>query len=364
MLKVFLRTAEKEYSVDFPKYRLNNEKWQHVAVTFHPDHGLILFYQGRVKNLDLDGRKNLFTKNVYEWFSIGRAMQCKDDFFVGSIDEVVIYQRRLTETEIYQIFTSVPPSCDDCDLNAECLGGSGQCKCKDKYIGDGLTCDIQFQSSTSTIPTPNFRWPIDKIVSRRIVGNAPLDVRENMVLSDGIRGRAIAFNGRRNWLDAGSFRGKCFSRPDACSNGFTISYWMKYHGRGKRPNFILSSGGQSTSKSTGIASIVNGLEMSNFVQTFTTQYSASVPVEKGAWQHIVMRWNKNNGLTIFVNGKKTAENPLGINRIVPKEGRTHLVFGKPNDLFVYNGRFELDGLNIWLEYLSDEQANTVYKSGS
>ncbi|CAD5123995.1 DgyrCDS12301 [Dimorphilus gyrociliatus] len=364
MLKVFLRTSEKEYSVDFPKYRLDNEKWQHVAVTFHPDHGLFLYYQGRVKNLDLDGRENLSAKNIYDWFSIGRAMQCNDDFFVGSIDEVAIYQRRLTETEIYQIFTSVPPSCDDCDPNAECLGDNGICKCKDKYLGDGLTCDIQFQSPSLIVPAANFRWPVDKIVSKRIVGNAPLDVRENMVLSDGIKGKAVAFNGRRDWLDAGSFSGKCFSSPDACLGGFTMAYWIKYHGRGNRPNFIHSSGGQPLSKSTGLAAIVNGLELTNFVQTFTTQYSAAIPVPKGVWQHIVVRWRKDIGLNIFVNGKKTAEDIIGTNRAVRKEGKTHLVFGKPNDLFVYNGRFELDSLNIWLEFLSDEHINTVYNSGT
>ncbi|XP_077867573.1 uncharacterized protein LOC144356754 [Saccoglossus kowalevskii] len=367
LLKAIVRYGEREYSVDMPSNVLNVPIWHHIAITASPLNGLMMYYKGQPFNWDYFGRTSpRGSDDVLTNFTIGKANGDQAARFVGEIDEVAIWYQPLKADEIYQIFRAVPPDCQDCDHRATCEDGVG-CVCAIGYIGDGYMCykdyDFAQDLQLSPVPVPLYFWPMDIIQDQSIVGSSPVITKGQMLVSNGVEDGAVSFNGRRDWVKVGNFRGQCLSYPDACSNGFTISFWMKFYGRGvdRFKNFILSTGAQADDH-TGL--YMYALQGNHFigVQTTAMMYQITYPYNTLYWSHYVIGWSTENGLNLYIDGEIVASS-LGEPKHVSLNRKSVFAVGKPNHFNTWNGRFVMDNLAVWDQELEADQVDAVMMGG-
>jgi Concanavalin A-like lectin/glucanases superfamily len=99
----FETESGKNFQVSSP-IKYNDVKWHYVLLT----------YNGSLLRLDVDG-KQISTKNTNEAIPdttgdqplrIGANSLDKDKFYSGSIDEVIVWNRGLTDSEISQIYNN------------------------------------------------------------------------------------------------------------------------------------------------------------------------------------------------------------------------------------------------------------------
>lgn len=87
-----------------------------------------------------------------------------------------------------------------------------------------------------SLPTPEWYcgsvsyWPFESLSDRVIrdwTGNNNGKINGTFRLVNGIVGSAIELTGKYSWIDFGLLPGTCLNQPESCSEGFTISFWLK-----------------------------------------------------------------------------------------------------------------------------------------
>jgi serine/threonine protein kinase len=79
--------------------------WHHYAVTYHPDHGAVIYQDGKMQ-YHQPGMRGQLPAVTDVPFVIG-ATEADHEYFAGSLDEVRIYDRALTIAEI-QVLAALP----------------------------------------------------------------------------------------------------------------------------------------------------------------------------------------------------------------------------------------------------------------
>ena len=115
------------------KTDVTDGRWHHIALT----------YDGHIARLYVDGVLEVHQKKVYATTSIGRVyigstVYGSEEYFPGLIDEVAVYSRALTPSEIRAIFTS--RSAGKCLPVLECVPPPDGLT--NWWTGDGNTDDI------------------------------------------------------------------------------------------------------------------------------------------------------------------------------------------------------------------------------
>ncbi|XP_064611242.1 uncharacterized protein LOC135475322 isoform X2 [Liolophura sinensis] len=337
MLKATLRTNEVECTTDLPPSLFTDSaRFYHVAVIYSTEVCLTMYYQGEPLDNDVHGRPNENKgSRTRDSFILGKSFDVTGHELRGTLDEVQFWTESLSAADVQQVFRSVPLSCSDCDPNADCSVQG--CTCKPGYQGDGFTCGKEKAAADSSTDSAAIYLPLDE-------GQDP-----ELQATTGMIGSAISFDGRRDWINAGNFSGKCLSKPDNCEDGFTIAYWMKYFGRGDRPNYVLSSAAQG--RATGVDVYIDGDKMNVSVLTTTRHFTAILPISTNQWVQYSIVWNQTGGLKVFVNGQLMEDVTQPKPVTLSETENTELRIAQPNNCFVLNGRFILDDVTVWLESL-------------
>ncbi|XP_077998339.1 uncharacterized protein LOC144451387 isoform X2 [Glandiceps talaboti] len=367
MLKTFLRYGEKEYTVDMTSDMLKSPIWHHIAISGSKSNGLLMYYKGQPFNWDYYGRDAQTPDDEgSSSFNIGKSNDARFSSVVARLDEVAVWYHILSDNEVYEIFRAVPDDCQDCDSFATC-DGQQQCICNADFVGDGCTCQINSEFSAGLdlvpLPIPMYFWPMDIIQSNQVQGSEPIFSEGEMLVSNGIEEGAVFFNGRRDWLNVGDFRGKCLSYPDDCVEGFSYAFWMKFYGRAVDTvkNFILSSGAQAPAQ-TGISMYAEGIDYYLAVQDTAYRYEITQPFQTRYWHHYVITWSKTDGLKLYIDGDLIAESK-GKAHTAIRNSPNNLAIGKPNHANVWNGEFIMDNLAIFEQPLQMEEVQSVFLGG-
>lgn len=196
--------------------------WHHLAGTYHPDRGIVRLY--------LDGRRvdraSAEVSVVSEGFlALGGFAHKNKNFFRGSLDEVRVYSRALTDSGVKTLADTTPAVPTVCSTDSAV----------DSF-------DLTSLTKTDTAPDPSdgeglvAHWPLDD------TGETVVDVRNGLdgerlgATSDrpGVRGAAFEFDGRDDRVRL----------PDdpllEGTGGFTVSAWVRPDER--RRQYVVDKG--------------------------------------------------------------------------------------------------------------------------
>ena len=87
-------------------------------------------------------------------------------------------------------------------------------------------------------------WPMEVVSSSEIIGGSlPVSPhRGQMSLVPGVRLNAALFDGSTSGILTDS-RDTCFTNPDLCTEGMTMSFWVKFMSSPSNEYYLLSNGG-------------------------------------------------------------------------------------------------------------------------
>ncbi|CAH1803009.1 unnamed protein product, partial [Owenia fusiformis] len=128
----------------------------------------------------------------------------------------------------------------------------------------------------------------------------------NAKLVEGKVGKGINLNGVNQWIDLGQHGDECFGNLEMCPHGYTLSMWLKV-GPNNAPEMYYFSSVEQNGTSYGI--ILQSLD-GKFVVKFSTKnkiwrvdYAGQM---KGQWYHVVLTWNREDGLHLWIDGHAVA----------------------------------------------------------
>ena len=96
---------------------------------------------------------------------------------------------------------------------------------------------------------------------------------------------------------ASSLVDDCISNPTLCTQGLSLSMWIKFEAGG----YILSSGAQSN-HATGLALSFQSGRFKLLVATTSREYQLMIDSVPRTWYYFTITWSKKSGLAYFVNG--------------------------------------------------------------
>jgi hypothetical protein len=107
-------TSVGPFSTDWTVNQMQTDTWYHLSFILHSDNTVTAYLNGVLLG-SKTGRHNDYSSRV---FNIGRGYDRGDygpfTYFDGSIDEVMIFNRALTEQEIMNLYTSELPNPPEC----------------------------------------------------------------------------------------------------------------------------------------------------------------------------------------------------------------------------------------------------------
>ncbi len=156
-------------------------------------------------------------------------------------------------------------------------------------------------------------FPFDIIENGNVVGDINATLYNNPLQVDGIRGRALAFDGTNQYADFGDQTSRCFGHVSLCLYGFTTMMWLNISAASFVPGseFLFSNGGHTSTVSRGGIAVL----VQNSLLYVTVRHGQQglhwrindVSVPSDTWFHLGIIWTQENGLKIYINGTKVAE---------------------------------------------------------
>ncbi len=123
---------------------INNNEWTHIVITTSVSNKKISLYKNGAY-VSNNTNPSLISTNNNQPLRIGYAMDAANDYFKGSIDELRVYNRVLSDAEIGELYSE-----GICEPN-ECLVGSSDCSVAD-CCGNNM-CDSGVGENCSSCAT-------------------------------------------------------------------------------------------------------------------------------------------------------------------------------------------------------------------
>lgn len=93
------------------------------------------------------------------------------------------------------------------------------------------------------------------------------------------------------------FSDDCLSNPSLCTQGLSLSMWIKFEAGG----YIISSGAQSN-LATGLSLSFQAGQFKLLLATTTREYELIISSVPTTWYHFTITWSEEYGLGYYVNG--------------------------------------------------------------
>ncbi|MBI4661362.1 MAG: carbohydrate-binding protein, partial [Verrucomicrobia bacterium] len=391
---------------------ISPSQWQHIAVVYTPTN--IEFYKNGVRFSFGAAPVGQSTGNKLQ---IGRNPGF-GEYFMGRIDEVAVYDRALSPTEIAAMFAA--GSAGKCKLTADCppisispsvlpgadlgrvyrqtltaSGGSGAPFTFSSTLPPGMTLTTNgVLSGTPTnlgVHTLNIRvtdaagcsqvlslslvvterpavcvdrpqglvawWPGNGNVNE-IVGTSAGVLSGNLAFKSGQVAQAFEFDGVDDEVKVAASADLNVGSGD----GLTIEAWINPADANQKPIVEWNSG-----SAFGVHLWIYGgpgALFANLVGTSGASHSLQAPVETikaGNFQHVALTYDKRTGLaSLYRNGVGIVEQNLGA--FVPQT-TTDLYFGRrasSGDRF----RGLIDEISIYNRALSEQEVAGIFNAGS
>ncbi|XP_071784801.1 uncharacterized protein [Asterias amurensis] len=120
-------------------------------------------------------------------------------------------------------------------------------------------------------------------------------------------------NGSDDCVNFGDFSGHCVSEPSLCSDGLTVSLWIRLtedEVKEPGPVYILSSGPPD---SIGISIYRDTRKLGFIVNDGTTEWSEEVTdaVPANLWKNIALAWSATTGMSVFIDAVRQVDSTTG-----------------------------------------------------
>ena len=283
----------------------NNNQWYHFVVTY--DNNNVRFYKdGLIINTKIQTGSSINNSNPLRF---GANSLLNGDWFNGKLDDIRIYNRALTDTEVQQLYQAEAPPID---LNTGLVA---------YYKMDGNAQDASGNSNHGTAQN-GVTFGTDRF------GNA---------------GKAASFDGVDDRITAPHSSSIYFTN----SQPYTTSIWFKPISNTQ--SFMILKNANYGLQWRGIT---NTLGFYNGTYHYSTKNNWVL----NQWYHITLIDNGTDKVSLYINGildKADNQNPS-------RFGNYSLEMGKweePNQIF-FNG--SLDDIRIYDRALSDAEVLTLY----
>ena len=156
----------------------------------------------------------------------------------------------------------------------------------------------------------------------------------------GFINNAVKFDGRRQYVDLGQ-NVTCQGNLQNCRKGFTLRFRMKPDQFRNNQYFVSSNPVNVYYQDGRLHSTFNTPD-----QSWTVSSSDAV---EGAWNLVEVSWHPDNGLSMYVNGKKTSHLTSPSPRKDEDNRSKHFFIGRPS-IDVTNGKYAnglIDDVQIW-----------------
>ena len=244
---------------------VNNNRWNKGTAIFDRASSLLrLFVNGVADNTTAFGSTTLTdTSDLY----LGTALLgsgVPQDFYTGSIAEVLIYPKALTAAEVAQNYYGGP------------------------IVTDGLQVALDISNLVS--------YPKSGTTVYDLTGNYGITATNSSyeVTPDGVP--AWRFTGNNSRLDVVNF--------NVADSSNTYEGWFKIdkigvnEGKANNWNTLFDSGTERP-----LVGFYNGIGY-----VYPVQYGGAYSITSGVWFHIAVVFVSNNDVTVFLNGQKVVAN--------------------------------------------------------
>lgn len=266
-----------------------------------------------------------------------------NEYFNGLIDEVRVYNRALSSTEIAAVYNS----------------GSAKINSQKTINKNGLDAGLV---GYWTMDNQDIYWLSNSIRDRS--GNNNNGTFNGMSMTTapvaGKLGQAIMFDGVDDYIITTNMRNNFNDET------VTISVWFKANGAG----IVVDELGQTAINTNWHDSQIEVLATGEVKVRVWNLTAVSLGIASfGKWHHAILRYNKaTNKLDGFLNGVKSASEVSG-DRMAPWESGygMYYAFGVTDTTKLGGGAYFnglIDDVRIYNRALSDSEAKQLYNQGS
>ncbi len=255
------------------------------------------------------------------------------EYFHGSIDDVRIYGRALSLTEIKALYNA------------------------------GMKVGVSQIGPSSSKQALASWWTFD---GKSISGTTVLDASGNGYTGTAVGGpvpvigkvaQGLNFNGTSQYIDTSNFANNL--------SEFSVSTWFKttYTGTSRLLVSKLGAGGWGTGVGWGLG-IVTGGKISVLAQTDASNYAqvTSSSQSDGKWHHAVMTISGGNTAKLYIDGvENDTTGPNGIGTVSGYSNASNVRIGTDYDSEYFPG--SLDNVQIFTRALSAAEAKQLYYAG-
>ncbi|XP_063051285.1 adhesion G-protein coupled receptor D1 isoform X3 [Engraulis encrasicolus] len=222
------------------------------------------------------------------------------------------------------------------------------------------------------LATASHYWPLDAVDGIPELldkfGNRTGHVNGNNInIVEGMVNKGIYLNGDQGgtFLHFGNYKNSCISDPMLCGpEGITFSFFWKNQEVESR--FSISSGGKIMSNGFSVYTNPNGGYVEFYTRGNSRRWRAKIELPGPFWTHILFTWTLKDGLSVYINGTFSVNDPKGNFSQNYGDAFPDLVIGTGNG-YPSRGPYAtgaFDEFVIWERALSAEEINLYYKAAA
>jgi len=343
--------------------------WMHVVMVFNGT-DVFSYINGTYTDKFSLGSSNMATNT--NSVLIGRRNA--GEVFNGSLDEVMVFNRSLSTTEIYNIFNStysrfypsavqtfksqiIPAGNESATWS---LSGGGQA-----YNGSQLNARVGYWDISKAYNFSDLNgnnglvgyWTMDYYNSTGIFDNSTSGnfgtfkgaAFGTSNLTTGVYNNSLMFDGVDDYVDLGDVL-------DITGN-ISVSAWVYQKGVHKG-GYGIVAGKRGLSSSDSYEMVFVGDDLWFVIDTGTAAFSSKVDIPLNQWHHLVGTWNGTDIILYYDGGVQVDTDP--------KDGSmsdvaTNLIIGGTSSNYNFNG--SIDDVMVFNRSLSSDEIKEIYLKG-
>ena len=173
-------------------------------------------------------------------------------------------------------------------------------------------------------------------------------------------GSALRLEGAE--LDYGRPNTECFYDVSLCTNGLSVSLWVKFYAT-TNPQVILDGSGYYQETRGMSIYQINGKLGANVFHDDTGHMHRAPYEDLLHWQHIVFTWNVSIDILLYLNGCPTGRKPIQFPINPKSETSNFKIGGNHYGGAAQRGNIALDHVLMWYGVLTPEEIWQLYVQG-